>query len=182
MKRLFIGFAAIMISACSTEGYTPYAATPGEPDPNPKKHDQFTLQRTACYGFCPVYKVRVDDRDLLSFQGERFVTEAGGAVSKRLPPGSFKKLVEIAQAHEFASYDTAYPNEDGTNCAQRATDMPSVIIAFDANKLSHFVSVYQGCMGFEGRERFDEMVTKLDAVLALDDMIGPREDFYGAKE
>ncbi|GJL91954.1 DUF6438 domain-containing protein [Hyphococcus sp.] len=173
---------AALAGACSTQGYTPYYATPGVQNPNAPKHDQFTLQRTACFGFCPVYKVSVDDRDLLVFEGERFVAEAGGAVSKRLPDGAFNRLVAIAKSHDFASYDAAYPNEDGSNCAQMATDMPSVSISFNGKKLSHAVRLYQGCFGMDGREQFDEMLTELDAVLDIDDLIGPREDFYGAKE
>ena len=37
-------------------------------------------------------------------------------------------------------------------------------------------------MGFDERERFNEMVLAMDAVLDIDAWIGPREDFYGAKE
>jgi hypothetical protein len=173
---------AVLIAGCSPRNYTPYYATPGAPNPNAEKHDQFMLQRTVCFGFCPAYKVSVDNRDLLVFEGERFVTEAGGAVSKRLPDGSFRKLIEIAKAHRFSAYDAAYPNEDGSNCAQMATDMPSVSISFAAKKLTHSVRLYQGCFGMEGREQFDEMLVEIDAVLDLGDLIGPREDFYGAKE
>lgn len=182
IKNLSGAAALLLAAACSTDGYTPYYATPGAPDPNPKQYDQFTLQRTVCFGFCPAYKVSVDERDILIFEGERFVAEAGGAVSKRLPEGSFKKLIEIAKAHRFSSYDAVYPNEDGSNCENMATDMPSVSIAFDADNLNHAVRLYQGCFGMEGREQFDDMVTQLDAVLDLGDLIGPREDFYGAKD
>ncbi|PQA89147.1 hypothetical protein CW354_04160 [Marinicaulis flavus] len=172
---------AALLSACSTEGYQPYA-TRGLNTGQTENYDEFTLKRTACYGFCPVYEVRVDERDVLVFKGEQFVKEDQGTVSKRLPEGSFKKLVEIARAHDFSSYDAAYPNADGSNCPQRATDMPSVIVSYDAKKLSHSVSLYQGCMGFDGRERLDEMILEIDAVLDLDDFIGPREAFYGAEE
>lgn len=173
--------AAALLAACASDNYQPYV-TRGVDTGVAEKYDQVTLQRTACFGFCPVYEVKVDERDILVFKGGRFVAEAEGAVSKRLPDGSFKKLIAIAKAHDFASYDEAYPNEDGSNCPQRATDMPSIIIAYDAKKLNHSVSLYQGCMGFEGRENLDEMIVEIDAVLDIDDWIGPREDFYGAKE
>ncbi len=181
-KFIHLSFAAAFLAACSSDGYTPYAATPGSSAAPRKEYDQFTLERTACFGFCPIYKVSVDERDILIFEGERFVAEAGGAVSKRLPDGSFKKLVDIARAHQFASYDAAYPNEDGSNCPQQATDSPSVIVSIDSGRLKHAVSLYQGCMGFDERERFNEMVLAMDAVLDIDALIGPREDFYGAKE
>jgi hypothetical protein len=182
MRLLQLGFAAAFLAACSTEGYTPYAATPGAPTNPRKEYDQFTLQRTACFGFCPVYKVSVDERDILIFEGERFVTEAGGAVSKRLPKGSFKKLIEIARAHEFEAFDETYPNADGSNCPQQATDLPSASVTIEAGRLTHAVRLYQGCFGFDGRERFDEMLLAMDTVLDIDDWIGPREDFYGEEQ
>ena len=173
--------AATLFAACASDTYQPYV-TRGLNTGVAEKHDQFKLARTACYGFCPVYQLIVDDRDILIFQGERFVAEADGTVSKRLPEGSFKKLIAIAKAHEFSSFDAAYPNADGTNCPQRATDMPSVIVSFDAKKLNHAVSLYQGCVGFDGRDKLDDMILQIDAVLGMDDWIGPREDFYGQKD
>ena len=172
--------AALFLSACAPQGYTPYYATPGG-NGEQTDLDQITLQRTACFGFCPIYDVTVYENDVLIFHGERFVAETGGAVSKRLPDGSFKKLVDIAKAHKFSEFDARYPNEAGDNCGPIPTDMPSIIISFEGKRLNHEVNLYQGCR-FDGRESFDEMVLAMDAVLDIDDMIGPREDFYGAKE
>ena len=170
--------AAAMLSACSTDNYQPYATRGLNTEPLGERQT-VTLERTACFGFCPVYKATVDDRDILVFEGERFVTEEG-AVSKRLPKGTFKELLRIARAHDFTAYDAAYPNEDGSNCPMRATDMPTVIVSYDAGRLDHSVSLYQGCR-FEGREALDEMILEIDAVMALDTMIGPREDFMGGQ-
>ncbi|WP_428407933.1 DUF6438 domain-containing protein [Hyphococcus sp.] len=179
-RFLQVVFAAALLGACAPEGYTPYYATPGVTG-GEKEFDQFTLKRTACFGFCPVYDVTVYENDVLIFHGERFVAETGGAVSKRLPDGSFKKLISIARAHNFSDFDARYPNEAGDNCGPIPTDMPSIIISFDSGRLDHEVNLYQGC-SFDGRDSFDEMVLQMDAVLNVDDMIGPREAFYGAKE
>lgn len=179
---MLAAMTALFAVGCAPKSYTPYYKSPSAYDQNNEKRDQFTLQRTVCFGFCPAYTVSVDDRDVLMFQGERFVAEADGAVSKRLAEGSFKKLIAIANAYNFKSYDAAYPSEDGSNCENIATDMPSVLVSFDAKRLKHSVRLYQGCFGMEGREQFDEMIVEIDALLAIDDLIGPREDFYGAKE
>ncbi len=185
MKRLMTTtlLSALFLVACGTPtGYDPYVTRGVNTGDKTEEYDQFTLQRTACFGFCPVYEVLVDERDVLVFKGERFVREDEGAVSKRLPDGSFRKLIRIAKDHDFSSYDAAYPDEDGSNCPSRATDMPSVIVSFDAARLSHSVSLYQGCMGFEGREDLDAMILEIDKVLDLDSFIGPREAFYGGEE
>lgn len=156
--------------------------TRGINQPASENYDEFSLERTACYGTCPVYKVTVDERDILQFRGERFVAEDEGVVGKRLPEGSYEELIKIAKAHEFASFDKAYPNEDASNCPRMATDMPSVIVSFNDKKLNHAVSVYRGCFDFKDRARFDEMVAAMDAVLDVADLIGSREDVAGARE
>lgn len=171
-----------LAAACAPRSYTPYYGTPGAYHPDTTERDQVTLERTACFGFCPIYKVTIDERDILLFEGERFVAEADGAVSKRLAEGTFNRLVAILRAYNFTAFDAAYPNEAGSNCPQLATDSPSVIIAADAGRLDHAVSFYQGCVGFEARERLEQMIVEIDALLAIDDLVGPREDFYGAKE
>jgi len=171
-------FATAILAACVSKEHPPWYDVPDAYEV-PETLQRFSLERTACFGFCPIYKVTVDENDVLQFTGERFVAEAGGAVSKRLPKGSFKKLVSIAKAHDFAGYDSQYPDEDAANCAGVATDMPTVIIGFAADGLDHQVSVYQGCMNFAGQERFNEMLLAMDALLDIDDWIGPRDQFYG---
>ena len=173
--------ALFLVAGCASDDYEPWV-TRGVNAGIPEVRDSFTLERTACFGFCPVYKVIVDDRDILEFQGKRFVKEEGGAVGKRLPAGSYDKLRAIAAAHEFDDFDAAYPNDDASNCPQRATDAPTVIVGFEKKEKTRSVRVYEGCIGFEGRDRFDAMVAAMDAILDIDDLVGPREDFYGAKE
>lgn len=183
MKYWLALLAALLLASCasSDDGYRPWLAAPGAYDETPEL-ESFMLQRTACFGFCPIYTVTVNEREVLTFKGERFVAEAGGAVSKRLPDGAFDQLVEIARAHGFSEFETSYPDVSGGNCDAVATDMPSVIISIETKRFAHAVSVYQGCMGFDGRERFNEMVLAMDAVLEIDDWVGPREAFYEEAE
>ncbi|MEZ5894697.1 MAG: DUF6438 domain-containing protein [Parvularculaceae bacterium] len=182
IRPVLLFLALLALAGCVSEDHLPYYAAPNPYDNPAKDRDQMTLERTACYGFCPVYKVKVSERDILVFVGERFVTETGGAISKRLPDGSFDKLMRIAKTYGFSDFDAQYPDADGANCPQRATDMPSVVISYKAERLTHAVDLYQGCFGFAGREKLDAMIAEIDAVLDLDEWIGPREAFYGAKE
>ncbi len=181
-KLMYAAFAAFLFAAgCGSSDHEPWI-TRGLNSETPDVRDHFTLERTACYGVCPVYKVTVDDRDVLQFQGTRFVAEEGGAVAKRLPDGSYKKLAAIAKAHAFERFDDAYPNKDASNCPRMATDSPSVIVGFVEGDRMRNVRVYEGCMGFEGRERFEAMVAAMDAILDIDDFVGPRDVFYGDAE
>ncbi|WDI30331.1 DUF6438 domain-containing protein [Hyphococcus flavus] len=180
MRSLLISLALVVVSACAPKGYTPYYANPAAPKPE-RNYDQISLERTACFGFCPIYKVVVNEDDVLSFRGERFVAETGGAISKRLPDGSFKDLLKVTRTYGFSELDTRYPNEAGDNCGPVATDMPSVIVEAETKSFNHQVQWYQGCMNFNGRERFEAMLTEMEAIFDIDDWIGAREDFMGGE-
>jgi len=180
-QLLIFLITAALLTGCASRDYTPWLETP-DPYAAPEVLQRFTLERTACFGFCPIYKVTVDENDFLQFTGERFVAEEGGTVSKRLPDGSFRKLQNIAKAHNFAAYDPQYPNENGTNCGALATDLPTIVVGFSSKAIDHQVRLDQGCMNFPERENFDAMVLEMDAVLNIDDWIGPREAFYGQRK
>ena len=173
--------AVFAAAGCAGSDYEPWL-TRGQQREAETDRDRFTLERTACFGVCPVYTAIVDERDILEFRGERFVAEEGGAVGRSMPKGAFDRLIDIAKAHDFEAFDAAYPNEDATNCPQFATDMPTVIVTIERGGKTRAVSVYQGCMGFDGRDRFDDMVLAMDEVLDLGDMIGPRDAFMAAEE
>ena len=171
----------LLVSACAGSDYEPWL-TRGQIRGSDQTTDRLSIERTACFGVCPVYEVIVTERDVLEFRGERFVAEAGGAVAKPLPKGSFDRLLDIARAHEFDDFDAAYPNDDQSNCPQAATDLPSVIVTLEQGGRKRAVSVYEGCFGFEGRDRFEAMVAAMDDVFDIDDMVGPREMFLGGDE
>lgn len=170
MRNLFLlPFLMALVVSCAKS-----------PDDTIAPTDQrFTLERTVCFGFCPIYQATVYADGRLVFTGERYTQETGEH-EKQMPDGTFERLVKIAEDHDFASFDARYPNEKGDNCGPVATDMPSVNIAVKSAPLSHAVSLYQGCFEFDGRERFDAMVAEIDEVLALDDWVGEREQFYGS--
>ena len=165
-----------LLGGCVSSEHEPWI-TRGLNTTPPEVHDKFTLERTPCYGVCPVYDVSVDEKDYLQFRGKKFVAEEGGSVASPLPRGSYKKLQEIAAAHQFAAFDPAYPNADGTNCPQLSTDSPSIIVGFQDGDEARTIRVYEGCAGFEGRERFYAMIAAMEAVLDIDEFVGPREAF-----
>lgn len=178
MKSSVLFSLVVLVAAagCAGSEYEPWL-TRGQPREADADRSRFALERTACFGVCPVYKVIVDERDIMEFRGERFVAEEGGAVGRSMPEGTFDRLVDVAEAYDFDAFDAAYPNEDGSNCPQYATDMPSVVVTLERGGEARSVSVYQGCMGFAGRDRFDAMVLAMDEILDLGDMIGPRDAF-----
>jgi len=64
-----------------------------------------SMQRTACFGTCPVYTVRLFEDGLVQYTGTQFVKVAGTR-SWRIDPGAVRALVgEIDKAGFFAMKD-----------------------------------------------------------------------------
>jgi hypothetical protein len=168
------------------------AATPGVPAPDVfaepapgavalKPADTIAIERGACFGPCPVYKATAYGDDRLVFEGRKFV-RAEGVHERRMAAGGFERLVGIARRHEFSAMDSKWPDETGLNCPEPPTDMPSVTVTIATGDINHSVSFYSGCRGNPGADRVAAMVEEIDRTLALDDLVGPREDWYGRKK
>ncbi len=182
MKLPYLAFAFVLIIAgCASRDYEPWLTRGINTVPS-ESRDEFALARTACFGVCPVYDVTVDDQDYLQFRGKQFVAEEGGSISKRLPAGSYKKLIAIAASHNFNQFDNAYPNADASNCPQTITDAPSILVGFSKGEKTENIRVYGGCIGFDGQQRFAAMITAMDAVLDIEEFVGPRDAFEFTKE
>ncbi len=87
------------------------------------------LERTACYGWCPVYTVEVSGDGTVTFAGERFVA-AKGIHSARIPREKIEALYRA-----FAKADFFWTNDRYEGAI---TDMPTQIISisFDGHHKS----------------------------------------------
>jgi hypothetical protein len=106
-----------------------------------------TLERTACYGTCPIYKITISAGGTVVFEGRRFVKKVGTVKSAV----SQEQLRELLAAFEKINYfelrDRYEQPEDG--CKQWATDNPSAITSVTINGKSKSVTHYHGCGGIE---------------------------------
>lgn len=81
---------------------------------------RITLQRTACYGTCPVYSVELRDDGTVIFRGERFVQSIGEHVT-RIDPEQVRQLVEEFYRANFLALEDAYDSD--------VTDSPTTILS-----------------------------------------------------
>src|SRR3954469_345953 len=79
-----------------------------------------SLERTACYGRCPIYKVTVLRDGTVEWQGEQFVKTRGKATAK-LSPATMAQLAEAFKAADFFALHDKYDNRE-------MTDQPSAIV------------------------------------------------------
>src|SRR5215467_173822 len=82
--------------------------------------DQITLERTACFGTCPVYRLTIKSDGSVTFEGERF-TKTTGIATGKISPGDFHSLVNEFEKINYFSLADAYT--PGTKeCSRRITD------------------------------------------------------------
>ena len=114
-----------------------------------------SLERTACYGRCPIYKVTVLRDGTVHWEGERFVKVTGKATA-RLPAAAlaelaaaFKKAGYFALKDKYTSYDI--------------TDHPSANTSYDDGTHRKTIAHYHGDRSAPAvldvlEERIDEIV------------------------
>lgn len=95
------------------------------------------LERTACYGRCPIYRVEIRGDGLVTYTGERFVAVTG-VRTRRIPPAAVARLVDQFRAANFYALKDSY--------RAGITDMPSAITTLRIGRHSKRVVDYAGQM------------------------------------
>lgn len=118
------------------------AAMSQEPDVPPDA--LIRLQRTICYGTCPVYTVTIDARGTITFDGERFVRVVGRKTAQisRLSVATLLARAEQIRFFEMRDAYRAIENPDGT--LTMVTDLPTKIVTVTVNGRTKRVEDYFG--------------------------------------
>ena len=91
------------------------------------------LQRTQCYGSCPVYSITIDARGTVTYEGERFVRVVGRQTA-RVPRSSVADLLATAHRIQFFYLRDAYRGvEMPSGSVATASDLPTKIVTITAN-------------------------------------------------
>jgi hypothetical protein len=114
---------------------TPASQTPGQPAPDAQPF-QVSLERTACFGRCPMYVVTVAGDGQVTFAGKDFVAQAG----------THQGDVDTAVVDQLrqAITDAGFFAMNDCYCERRMTDMPSVIITVQWGERQKTVKHYTG--------------------------------------
>jgi hypothetical protein len=81
-----------------------------------------SLERTACFGSCPIYKVTVYGDGAIDWEGEQFVKVVGHATG-RATPDQLSRLRAAFVHAGFTSFKSAYDHET-------ITDQPGAEVSF----------------------------------------------------
>jgi len=103
-----------------------------------------SLQRTSCFGPCPVYTVKIEARGRVTYEGEKFVRVVGRQTA-RIDIAAVAKLLAHAERIHFFDMRNAYraiENPDGSTTM--VTDLPTKIVTVTANRRTKRVEDYIG--------------------------------------
>lgn len=104
-----------------------------------------TLERTPCFGTCPVYRVSLRRDGTVEFVGERFVTQEG-RVTAAITPGAVDSLVAELEAGGYFGFAERYLHGEPA-CGLYATDSPTVITRVTSSGRSREIRHDYGCSG-----------------------------------
>ena len=112
---------------------------------------EITLERTGCFGTCPIYTVSVSGEGTVTYQGERFVKTLG--VQKYdIPTDDLDALIAMIYQKNYFSLNDRYE--------VRATDLPTVITTVRVGDEIKSVENYGGA----GPAQLREIEQKIDEV------------------
>ena len=133
------------LTACSPRppaaGGTP---TPdGEPGVAAAEPPVVTLERTPCFGTCPVYQVAISRSGAVRFVGKNHVTQQGEATAE-IPAARVDSLLRELEAGGYFEFADAYVM-DSPACGQYATDSPTVITSATTGGRTKTIRHDYGC-------------------------------------
>lgn len=124
-----------------------------------------TLQRTACFGFCPMYKVTIYGDGKVVYEGERFVKETGTRTTKI----SRAAVQQLVKEFKQANYFTLSDNYTGGH-----TDAPSAITSLTLGKQQKLVHHYMASP--DAPETLKALEDRIDQVVNSQQWIGTEEE------
>jgi len=125
---------------------------------------KLSLERQACYGFCPMYTVSVDAQGLVTYSGERFV-KLKGTHKAQLSKSQLTRLYKALERAKLGQYKNEYKNMD-------VTDNPSAILKVSGIKIGARVGS-KTIEHYFGDKSAPESLTRLEN--EVDALLGTRK-------
>ena len=160
MIKLAIIGLALGFAACSPRiAAAPAVQQPGEA--TVAARPAISLERTPCFGSCPVYTISVSPSGQVTFEGRAHVRRLG-IVTGRIPKEQVDALlVELERAGYFGFASRYAASEPA--CGRYVTDLPSAISSATVGGRTKRIEHDHGCGGAPGalavlEKRIDEVL------------------------
>lgn len=141
MSPRFCLALAAAVAACSP----PSAGVAPAPSAAAARSDStvVALERTPCFGSCPVYRVTISRTGVVRFTGTRFTAHQGEA-SAEIPAARVDSLIEQLRAGGYFELADRY-TRDAEACGRYSTDSPTVITSVVADGVRKEIRHDYGC-------------------------------------
>ncbi len=138
----------------------------GHPPPG-RNEPLATLERTACFGTCPVYKVAIFRDGTVEYKGERFVKTQGRATG-HIGAEQLAELQELFQQSGYLQFNDSYERQD-------VTDLPSAFTSYSpAPDQTKSVRHYLG--DFSAPRALFDVEEGIDRIVNIEQWIGTPEE------
>ena len=127
-----------------------------------------TLERTACFGECPVYRITASPLGLVTYEGRANVRLIGPATAQIPPDRVNALLVELERAGYF-TFPSRYAASEPT-CRRYSTDSPTAISSATFKGRTKRIEHDYGCGGVPGA--LTVLEKRIDEVLGSDQWTG----------
>jgi hypothetical protein len=155
---VFAGVLLLFALACGSSSKT------DEP-PMSLEDLEITMQRTACFGFCPVYALTVRGDGTVTYDGQRFV-EVEGIQTSAVSEDQLRELVRRFDEIDFFSLEDDY--------ACLATDLPSTITSISVEGRTKTV---RRCSWSDAPASLQNLENEIDEVAGSARWVGEPQGF-----
>ncbi len=125
-----------------------------------------SLQRTACFGWCPVYQITVLSDGTMKYVGTNFVKQTGERTVK-LTPAQLASLRAAFGKADYFSFADRYEH-------RQVTDNPSTFTSYSDGTRQKSVSHYHG--DHSAPEALGKLEDEIDRIVQIDRLIGTRAE------
>jgi hypothetical protein len=129
-----------------------------------------TLERTPCFGSCPVYSLSITRSGVVRFDGKKFVRRAGPDSAKISTAAVDSLLAEMSKAGYY-DFEERYTS-GAPACGRYATDLPSAITSVTDDSRSRRIQHDHGCS--DAPPALSRLEGRIDEVAGTARWIGPR--------
>lgn len=132
-----------------------------------KKSDSeivITIERTACFGSCPVYSAQVYSDGTVIYEGKDFV-KVSGRKEHKISVENVKKLIKEFEDADYFSLKEEYQTDEN---GMSYTDQPTTTTSISVNDKHKKVVNYLGAP-----KKLRELEDKIDKIADLYKYIGP---------
>ena len=171
LLSLIIGVASSVVNVSVVNSLLLAAETTPVNQRTPNQSQPFsqpvalTLERTACFGFCPIYKLTVYGNGKVVYKGERFV-KVTGTRTTTISQTAVRKLVADFQKINYFKLQDSYTGGH--------TDAPSAITSLTMGKKQKTVNHYLASP--DAPTQLTELENKIDAVVNSKQWIGTDDE------